>query len=90
MKIFTSKFWTLLIFSTAFLCACSSNEKKVEQNTKEYTSTYVCPMHCEGSGSEEPGVCPVCNMDYVKNPEKEKESFNSSQKPRRCIQLTSN
>ena len=31
----------------------------------EYTSQYVCPMHCEGSGSSEPGKCPVCNMDYV-------------------------
>jgi hypothetical protein len=22
-------------------------------------------MHCEGSGSAEPGTCPVCGMDYV-------------------------
>ena len=34
---------------------------------KEYTSAYVCPMHCEGSGSAEPGQCPVCKMDYVAN-----------------------
>ena len=34
---------------------------------KEHTSSYVCPMHCEGSGSEEMGNCPVCGMDYVKN-----------------------
>lgn len=33
----------------------------------EYTSNYICPMHCDGSGSEEPGECPVCGMDYVKN-----------------------
>ncbi len=32
---------------------------------QEYTSTYICPMHCEGSGSEEAGTCPVCGMDYV-------------------------
>ena len=31
---------------------------------KEYTSAYICPMHCEGSGSEEPGQCPACGMDY--------------------------
>lgn len=31
----------------------------------EYTSAYVCPMHCEGSGSAEPGTCPVCGMEYV-------------------------
>lgn len=30
-----------------------------------YTSAYVCPMHCEGSGSEEAGECPVCGMTYV-------------------------
>lgn len=35
----------------------------------EYTSEYVCPMHCEGSGSDEPGRCPVCNMEYVPNPD---------------------
>ena len=32
---------------------------------KAYTSAYVCPMHCEGSGSEEAGTCPVCGMAYV-------------------------
>jgi heavy metal-binding protein len=32
---------------------------------KEYTSAYVCPMHDKGSGSDEPGKCPVCSMDYV-------------------------
>ncbi len=30
-----------------------------------FTSAYVCPMHCEGSGSDVTGKCPVCNMDYV-------------------------
>lgn len=29
-----------------------------------FTSAYVCPMHCEGSGSDQPGTCPVCGMDY--------------------------
>ena len=32
----------------------------------EFTSAYVCPMHCEGSGSDKPGTCPKCGMDYVK------------------------
>lgn len=37
----------------------------------EYTSAYVCPMHCKGSGSDKPGKCPTCGMDYVaNNPEK--------------------
>ena len=32
---------------------------------KEYTSAYICPMHCTDSGSDEMGTCPVCGMDYV-------------------------
>jgi hypothetical protein len=35
----------------------------------EYTAAYICPMHCTGSGSDKPGVCPVCGMDYVVNEE---------------------
>ena len=31
----------------------------------DYTSAYVCPMHCKGSGSAEQGKCPVCEMDLV-------------------------
>ncbi|MFV0484532.1 MAG: heavy metal-binding domain-containing protein [Bacteroidales bacterium] len=41
-------------------------EQKAEKG-KEYTSAYVCPMHCKGSGSKEAGKCPKCGMDYVKN-----------------------
>ena len=41
-----------------------------------YTAAYVCPMHCEGSGSEEPGKCPVCNMDYVAQAEHTKDGHN--------------
>ena len=40
---------------------------------KEYTSAYVCPMHCKDSGSEEPGKCPVCNMDYIAQAEHTKD-----------------
>lgn len=41
---------------------------KTEQaEKKEYASAYVCPMHCEGSGSDKEGECPKCGMDYVKN-----------------------
>jgi rubrerythrin len=38
-----------------------------KMNNKAYTSAYVCPMHCDGSGDEQPGKCPVCGMEYVKN-----------------------
>ena len=45
--------------------------QEADQSGKEYTSAYICPMHCEGSGSDKMGTCPVCGMDYVKN-EKQK------------------
>ena len=41
---------------------------KTEQTEKkELDSAYVCPMHCEGSGSDKEGECPTCGMAYVKN-----------------------
>ncbi|RMG16915.1 MAG: hypothetical protein D6730_24560 [Bacteroidetes bacterium] len=47
--------------------ATEAAEEAAEKTGPEYTSAYVCPMHCEGSGSAEPGKCPVCGMEYVKN-----------------------
>jgi len=57
----------LLMFSS---CGEEGGTENAEQG-KEYTSAYVCPMHCEGSGSEEVGTCPVCGMDYVANEDHE-------------------
>lgn len=37
---------------------------KEHGDTPAHTAAYVCPMHCEGTGSDKPGVCPVCGMDY--------------------------
>ncbi|HQU57582.1 MAG: hypothetical protein KDD02_18945 [Phaeodactylibacter sp.] len=44
--------------------AATMDSAKPHGEGKEYTSAYVCPMHCEGSGSDQPGNCPVCGMDY--------------------------
>lgn len=44
-----------------------ANPKGEDKTGPEYTSRYICPMHCEGSGADEPGTCPVCGMDYVMN-----------------------
>ena len=55
----------LMILSS--IVACSSSESNTAETGKEYTSAYVCPMHCEGSGSDSAGLCPVCGMDYVEN-----------------------
>ncbi len=40
---------------------------EADKSGPEYTSKYVCPMHCKGSGSAEAGKCPVCGMEYVMN-----------------------
>jgi|AntRauTorckE5430_2_1112549.scaffolds.fasta_scaffold06469_1 hypothetical protein len=42
-------------------------ESAIDKTGKEYTSAYVCPMHCEGSGSDAAGTCPKCKMVYVEN-----------------------
>lgn len=66
----------MLLLLIAGLAACSSNEQnkkdnaaQQEETTKgpEYNSAYICPMHCEGSGSDKPGTCPTCGMNYKKN-----------------------
>jgi len=41
--------------------------EEIAEQGKEYTAAYVCPMHCEGSGSGEEGSCPKCGMTYVIN-----------------------
>lgn len=41
--------------------------EKPDTSGPEYTSKYICPMFCKGSGSDQPGVCPACGMDYVLN-----------------------
>ncbi len=61
--------------TSALISSCgSSNTSKTEQQGKEYTSAYTCPMHCKDSGSDEAGQCPVCGMDYVKNENHKPES----------------
>ncbi len=58
----------ILALSGVAITSCG-NSSKTESHAqgKEYTSAYVCPMYCEGSGSDKEGTCPVCGMDYVKN-----------------------
>ncbi|MFT4665015.1 MAG: hypothetical protein ACI8YQ_003284 [Polaribacter sp.] len=53
-----------------------SSSSSTEKQGKEYTAAYICPMHCEGSGSEEVGTCPVCKMDYVKNEDHKGDGHN--------------
>ena len=68
MKYFGIIFLFIALSATSIaISSCGGNSSNTEQQGKEYTSAYVCPMHCEGSGSDEAGKCPVCGMGYVKN-----------------------
>jgi hypothetical protein len=71
----------LLLISIMAMPGCSGNTTATEQITEGVEGenamvtdstqqlAYVCPMRCEGSGSNEPGKCKVCDMDLVKNPD---------------------
>ncbi len=67
MKNLTFCFFTIFIFSIGFVFNACSNAEKTNKAGLEYTSAYICPMHCKGSGSSSVGKCPVCKMDYVAN-----------------------
>lgn len=69
----------IILFSISLLGAgfimssCGDSTSNTEQQGAAYTSVYVCPMHCDGSGSDAVGKCPVCGMDYVKNEDHKKD-----------------
>ncbi|MBK9271617.1 MAG: hypothetical protein IPM48_08455 [Saprospiraceae bacterium] len=72
------KYYFLLFTLMTLAIACKPKTESTEQrpviektdNTgPEYTSRYICPMYCKGSGSDTMGVCPVCGMDYELNPD---------------------
>ena len=76
------KFLLQLFLCCSLLClglnftACEGRTKIVKQtdtSAKEYTSAYTCPMKCVGSGSDKPGKCPACKMDYTVNETKAAE-----------------
>lgn len=58
------------------LFACGNQATDADKQGKEYTSAYICPMHCEGSGSDKAGTCPACKMAYVQNETKKLEDHN--------------
>ncbi len=45
----------------------TENQSETVEDDKDYTSKYVCAMHCEGSGNHEAGNCPVCKMELIEN-----------------------
>ncbi len=45
----------------------TSNQAETIDEDNDYTAKYVCPVHCEGSGSQEAGNCKVCKMELIEN-----------------------
>jgi hypothetical protein len=37
-------------------------------SSRAVAAAYICPMGCEGSASDKPGKCPVCEMTLEANP----------------------
>ena len=64
--------FAFICFCALFFASCGNSAPKGALDGPEYTFAYICPMHCEGSGSAEMGTCPVCKMDYVVNEDKSK------------------
>ncbi len=45
-------------------CGCGENKQNKKQDLQE--TKYQCPMNCEGNKTyNQPGNCPVCNMQLV-------------------------
>lgn len=85
MKSIKSIATALLFGAVLSLAACGSGSEHSHEHGTEasmeghgddarFTSAYVCPMHCEGSGSAEEGKCPVCGMAYITKADHDKKS----------------
>lgn len=72
MKNFKSLLVAMVIIAAVSMVSCKDNTTETKTETtekqgKEYTSAYVCPMHCKDSGSDKEGKCDTCGMTLVKN-----------------------
>ncbi len=72
MNNFKSILVGMVVIVSVLMVSCKDNkaETKTETTAKqgtEYTSAYVCPMHCKDSGSDKEGTCDTCGMTLVKN-----------------------
>ena len=70
------KFLPALLIAAGMFIACGGEHKEAASDTQteqiavvDTMHAYICPMNCVDSGSMEPGVCKVCGMDLVKNPD---------------------
>ena len=70
MKTLFSLAGTIGIFLLVLSCnqpskGTESENQKQKNSTPVAEAKYICPMKCEGSGSENPGKCGVCGMDLL-------------------------
>jgi hypothetical protein len=88
----TTKFLPVLLIAAGMFIACGGGEQKETSTTPaengsqllaevDTVHAYICPMHCENSAQMEPGVCKVCGMDLVKNPDYKGEAVNTAPAP---------
>lgn len=64
-----------LIATSLFMISCgeTGNQQTNDNATEQVDAVqFYCPMKCEGEKTyDEPGTCPVCNMNLVITPETE-------------------
>jgi len=53
--------------SDSGMCNCASENQPEPAKIEDEVTRYYCPMHCEGDKTyAQPGDCPVCGMNLVK------------------------
>ncbi len=62
----------LALASLMMSCGSGTTDKtqetqEVSKDGPEYTSAFICPMYCAGSGGDKMGICHDCGMDYIAN-----------------------
>lgn len=45
----------------------SSKQSKTIEEDDDFVAKYICPNHCNGSGSNDKGTCKICGMDLIEN-----------------------
>lgn len=55
-----------LVFSSATIISCGTEEKKQEAPAEVATEHYECPMKCTEEILDKPGQCTVCGMELEK------------------------
>jgi hypothetical protein len=52
--------------------AITQSHTVITTEGKEFTSAFICPNRCKGSGNARPGNC-SCGMELIENPSYEHE-----------------